>query len=225
MSTTRIYLIRHCESLGNISNRFMGHTNVDISERGKEQLELLSERFKDAKIDKVYSSPLKRAYLTAQAANKYLCLSIETDDRLMEINLGDLENIPMSEVVKIDPVNADHWTNNPHLFNCKNGESMQDVYDRAFPALQNIAAKNPGLNIIVASHGCFIRNALCRADGNPLSTVNQTNWCYNTGVNLLEFDENGNCNVVYRNDVTHLPQEMIANMKLVPKISRPDYKG
>ena len=44
--------------------------------------------------------------------------------------------------------------------------------------------------------------------------------------NLTEpvFDENGNCVVVSRNDVSHLPQEMLANMKLVPKISRPDYK-
>lgn len=44
---TTIYLVRHCESMGNINRIFQGHTDEEISENGRMQLEKLAERFRD----------------------------------------------------------------------------------------------------------------------------------------------------------------------------------
>ena len=55
---TTIYLVRHCEAMGNINRIFQGHTDEEISENGRMQLERLAERFRGIHLDAVYSSPL-----------------------------------------------------------------------------------------------------------------------------------------------------------------------
>ena len=79
---TTIYLVRHCEAYGNINRVFQGHIDSEISDNGRRQLERLTERFRDIPLDAVVSSPLKRAYLTAQAINGGRGLPVETDERL-----------------------------------------------------------------------------------------------------------------------------------------------
>lgn len=223
MSVTKLYVIRHCESTGNVSNRFMGHTNVEITERGQLQLDYLSERFRDIHIDAAYSSPLKRAVLTAKAATKYHDIDVQSDDELIEINFGDFENIPINEIVSMDPINSEYWSNAPHLFQSMNGESMLDVYNRAWPALEKIAKDNMGKTVVVATHGCFIRNAMCRAMGLPLEQISEIPWSNNTAVTLFEFDENLNYTIVFKHDLSHLPQEVIDTMKFLPKALREEF--
>ena len=65
---TRIILVRHCEAAGNLNRRFQGHTDAEVTENGKKQLELLALRMRNVKIDYLYSSPLKRAVSEAYAA-------------------------------------------------------------------------------------------------------------------------------------------------------------
>ena len=62
---TKLYLIRHAEAEGNLFRRAQGHWNGKITARGKKQIDALAERFKDVKIDAVYSSDLDRAVETA----------------------------------------------------------------------------------------------------------------------------------------------------------------
>lgn len=76
MILTTIYLVRHCEAMGNINRIFQGHTDEEISDNGRLQLEKLAERFRDIHLDALYSSPLKRAYRTAEAVNRYHQLPI-----------------------------------------------------------------------------------------------------------------------------------------------------
>ena len=35
---TEIYLVRHCEAMGNVKRLFQGSTDLDISETGEKQL-------------------------------------------------------------------------------------------------------------------------------------------------------------------------------------------
>ena len=87
---TTLYLIRHCEALGNINDTFQGSIDEDITEKGAKQLEKLAERCRKLTFDVIYSSPLIRAYKTAEAANKYHGLPIIKDKDFEEINGGEL---------------------------------------------------------------------------------------------------------------------------------------
>ena len=205
---TTIYLVRHCEARGNIDRVFQGHYDADISENGRLQLERLAERFKDIPLDAVYSSPLKRARQTAEAVNRYHHLPIELDERLEEINGGHWEGVHWDELPVRFPEEYDDWLKRPWLFCPEEGEAMTAVYTRMKQALTEIAAANRGKTVAVASHGCAIRNALCWLKGYPPERINEVEWCDNTAVSLLEFDENLQPAILFENDNTHLGDEL-----------------
>lgn len=202
---TRVYLVRHCEAQGNIQRVFNGVTDCDISENGNSQLKFLAERFKNLKVDAVYSSPLIRTVKTAQACNYYHSLPIILDENLIEINGGGLEGIKFSDFPIKYPVESTLWNLEPWNFNIENGESMKSVYERIFNAVTDIVKKNYNKNICVVSHGCAIRNLICRCKGYPIERLNEVEWCDNTAVTVIDFDENLQPVVISENDASHLP--------------------
>ena len=207
MNTT-LYIVRHCEARGNIDRIFHGHTDSDISDKGAAQLERLSERFKEIHLDAVYASPLRRTRLTAAAVNKYHDLPVHIHPGLIEIHGGYMEGRPWSEFPETHPEDARRWNMEPHLFVPEGGEAMADVFDRIWRAVTEIAAAEAGRTIAVASHGCAIRNLLCRAKGWPIQRLAEEPWCDNTGVSILEFDDAGGCRVLLENDISHLDEGM-----------------
>ena len=67
-----IFLIRHgrqCSALCNV--------NVELAKEGREQAELLGQRLKNYRLEKIYSSTLIRARETAEILNQYLGLPYE----------------------------------------------------------------------------------------------------------------------------------------------------
>ena len=203
MILTTIYLVRHCEAMGNINRIFQGHTDEEISDNGLLQLEKLAERFRDINLDALYSSPLKRAYRTAEAVNRYHQLPIHTDERLIEINGGHWEEKPWEALPELYPDEWAAWSCRPWSFAPQNGEPMRAVYARMAEVLSAIAEDHPGETVGVASHGCAIRNALCWASGRPIEQLLEIPWCDNTAVSVLEF-EDGRPFIRLANDNGHL---------------------
>ena len=204
---TRILLVRHCEALGNTQNLFQGHTDCEISGNGKTQLELVSLRCRNMPIAAIYSSPLKRAYETACAINKYHHLPIQTDPRLIEINGGIWEGVRWDELTRLYPDEMEIWYKRPYEFAPQGGESMREVYARMWEGVTDIVRKNPDRTVCITSHGCAIRNFLCHAMGLPIERLNKVEWCDNTAVSIIDFDEDLNCKVVMMNDASHLTPE------------------
>ena len=54
---TVFYLVRHGQSMGNLQERMLGHTDEDLSELGYRQAAITFEYMKDWHIDAIYSSP------------------------------------------------------------------------------------------------------------------------------------------------------------------------
>lgn len=107
---TKVYLIRHCQSTGNIEHRFQGRFDAPVSPAGEQQLELLSLRFRNEPIDVIYTSPLTRARKTAEAVAKYHPdLPVLIDHDLTEIDCGRMENLLLTEIAEQFPTTARHW--------------------------------------------------------------------------------------------------------------------
>ena len=68
---TTVIIVRHCQSMGNTEGRFQGRFDADVTPVGEQQMELLSLRFRNEKLDALYTSPLLRARRTAEAVNRY----------------------------------------------------------------------------------------------------------------------------------------------------------
>ena len=67
----KLILIRHGETLWNREKRVQGISDIELSERGIEQVQNLANSLKDEAIDAIVSSPLKRAYQTARIINQF----------------------------------------------------------------------------------------------------------------------------------------------------------
>lgn len=116
-----IYFIRHGESEANIRHTFAGQRDDSIlTKKGEEQALSTASKIKkeNLKIDRVISSPLKRALKTAQIIAVELGFDISQiiiDDRITEYDMGELSGTPIHEATSTDLVNAP-GAENPKLF-------------------------------------------------------------------------------------------------------------
>ena len=204
---TTVYLIRHAEAMGNVHEIFQGHTDCEISPKGKLQLECLKKRCKDLNYDVIFSSPLKRAVETAEAINAYREIPIQIDDGLLEINGGIFEGKKFRELPELYPEAYDLWKNHHPKFVVENGESMESVFNRITLTITKLAARNREKTIAIVSHGCAIRNFLCYANNKSLNEINDVSWSDNTAISKIEFDHNLKPTIIFQNDSSHLTDE------------------
>lgn len=204
---TKLYFIRHCEAEGNTRGVLQGRSDSDVSGNSAKQLELVSLRLRNVPFAAFYSSPLKRAFKTAQAIDRYHNLEIVKDRRLIEIDMGDWEGRSWADIEEEGTDMFRIWNESPCEFQAPNGESIREVCDRMWAAAQDIARANEGKTVCVVSHGCAIRTLLCRALGKPLHELGDLPWCDNTGVSVVEFEHEA-AHVVTMNDASHIPPEL-----------------
>ncbi|MEG0615179.1 MAG: histidine phosphatase family protein [Oscillospiraceae bacterium] len=205
---TTVYLVRHAEAMGNVNEVFQGHTDCEVSPKGKLQLECLKERFNDIPFDAIFTSPLARAVETAEAVNFYHNLEIQKDVGLMEINGGVFEGKKWAELPVLFPEFYSLWLNDLAKFKVENGETMEQVYNRITLTVTKLAARNRGKTIVLVSHGCAIKNFLCYANEMPLSRISEVQWAENTSVSKFLFDNNLKPTIVFQNDAAHLTDEV-----------------
>jgi probable phosphoglycerate mutase len=200
----RILLARHGETAWNAEGRYQGQEDIALSPVGEEQARALGERLRDVRIDRAVASPLKRALRTAELAVGEARLGLlTTDPGLMEIAHGEWEGLLASEIRARDGERLHAWRHAPHEVLMPQGESLQHVLDRAWPALRHAT---DGLRdddtLLVVAHDAVNRVLLCRILGIPLSKL----WGFRqapTTLNLLEGQDIDHLDVVRLNDCSH----------------------
>ena len=86
----KIYIVRHGETNGNLRGALQGWMDELLNEKGRELAIITARALSDIKFDVAISSPLSRAYETAEIIlrkNKKDIPPIQTDDRLKEWDL------------------------------------------------------------------------------------------------------------------------------------------
>lgn len=152
-----IYIVRHGQTHWNLEGRYQGRIDINLNETGIEQAENIREKLKNIKFDKVFSSPLKRAYNTAQI----ICNDkITVDDRLIERCNGELEGKLKCEC--IDMVNfAD--SNETRL-----GIELLEIFrKRIFGFFEEIQKNYNDKNVLVVTHAGVSIYAKCYFEGEP----------------------------------------------------------
>ncbi|MUV13997.1 histidine phosphatase family protein [Noviluteimonas gilva] len=200
----KILLARHGETAWNAEGRYQGQEDIPLSEVGEAQARSLGERLRHVHIDRAVASPLKRALRTAELAlGEDRVAKLTTDAGLMEIAHGTWEGLLAAEIRERDPDRLHAWRHAPHEVLMPEGESLQHVIDRAWPALQR-ATEGLGEHdtLLVVAHDAVNRVLLCKVMGLPLSRL----WTFRqapTTLNLLEGDDVDHLDIVRMNDATH----------------------
>lgn len=200
----RILLARHGETAWNAEGRYQGQEDIPLSPVGEAQARALGERLLDVSIDRAVASPLSRALRTAQLAlGEQRAWMLTTDDGLKEIAHGEWEGLLAHEIRARDPERLHAWRETPHEVLMPQGESLQHVFDRAWPALQRACAgMDSDETLLVVAHDAVNRVLLCRVLGLPLQRL----WSFRqapTTLNLLEGPDIDHLDVVRLNDCAH----------------------
>ncbi len=154
-----LYLIRHGRQNSSLCN-----VDVELSEEGRLQAELLRDRIKNYHIDALYSSNLIRAMQTAQIINEALQLPHEIREDLQEISFGLMTG-------KSDAYVQEHFSDFKEEqmklmedIPYPEGENGTSVYERAMPVIQELV-QSGNKNIAVITHGGTIRVLLAALFG------------------------------------------------------------
>lgn len=150
-----LYLLRHGQSDANISKRYCGITDVELSPLGVKQAQEASLYFKDINISNIYSSPLKRAYNTAEAVSKATGVQIKKEKCLMEVNFGIFENKTWDEMVSKHKSETDNWIKLKHKYKFPMGEGYDDIIKRIASFIDKVED-----NSVIVSHFGVIQSIL-----------------------------------------------------------------
>lgn len=209
---TKLILIRHGRTLWNSSGKFQGQSDIELSQEGISQAEKLAENFPVTHIDRVYSSNLKRAYITGEIIAKKFNVPIIKDKRLCEVSFGSWEGLTYDEIHKKWPNEIETMFSTPDVLTMPEGESFAQVQKRGVEALLDIVNKHPDETIAITAHGGILRTLLAYALHMPLRYI----WTLrqdNTAVNIVTF-YGDKINVELLNSTAHL------SLTQLPKLGR-----
>lgn len=200
----KIILARHGETAWNAEGRYQGQEDIPLSPVGETQARRLGERLREVRIDRAVASPLLRALRTAQLAlGEDRASLLTTDPGLKEIAHGEWEGLLASQIRERDARRLHDWRYAPHEVLMPQGESLQHVLDRAWPALARACAGlGPDDTLLVVAHDAVNRVLLCHVLGLPLARL----WTFRqapTTLNLLEGPDVDHLDVVRLNDCSH----------------------
>ncbi|MBQ8005149.1 MAG: histidine phosphatase family protein [Clostridia bacterium] len=186
---TTLIIVRHAQSLANKENRFIGHIDMDLSELGFKQAELLCEYLlkENFSIDAIYSSDLIRPYHTIEPYAKAIGMEITKEKRLREIYAGKWEGHKYVDLISLYPQNYNDWLHDLGNCKCDGGEAVTELYDRINSVIDEIAAKHEGQTVLIATHATPLRCLFARAKGVGTEGMKNIKWCENTSINIFEY--------------------------------------
>lgn len=161
MKVKNIYLIRHGETDWNRDKRFQGQTDVPLNQLGREQAAALVPFMQSLKIDCIFSSPLSRAYETAQIATEDLGIPIQKDSRLKETNIGEAEGLTFDAMEEKFGANGiQRWRSYEERdldFKYPQGETKRQLMYRVREVVLEIAQTQGRQNVAIFAHGMVMR--------------------------------------------------------------------
>lgn len=160
----KIYLIRHGEILQHEAPILLGQTDVELSEKGREQAEESGKALAEMapSLTAVYSSDLKRARDTAQIVIKQYekNLSLTEKKDLRELALGDWDGKLVEEIREM--YGEEFEKRGEDLLRYKisgGGENFFELQERAVRCLETIIKETEG-EIALVTHGGVIRTII-----------------------------------------------------------------
>ena len=192
---TTIYLIRHGQSEGNLHDQFIGHTDIPLTDLGRQQAQMAAAYLKDIPVDRIYSSDLQRAYETALATAKLKNMPVIKTASLREIHGGKWEGESFPMLHQKFSRDFGVWCNDFGHARCTGGESVKELQARIVTQVQRIAEENPGGAVMLFCHATPIRVFRAHCEGAAPGAMGAIPWASNASVTHAEY-ENGRFRLV-----------------------------
>jgi len=199
---TSIYLVRHGQTAWNKEEIFRGRTDIPLNETGLREAELAGDYFRGLEIEAIYSSPLSRAWQTAEKITHPHSLEVHRLEGLIDMSFGSWEGRTLEEVKRDEATLYPLWRDQPHRVQFPGGESLDEVRDRSMAALEGLIRSYPEKALILVSHRVVNKVLICAVlglDNSHFWQIGQDT----TAINLIHY-RNGKYVLALMNEACHL---------------------
>lgn len=186
---TKLYIVRHTETTGNVEKRLTGRKDYELTEKGECFVKQLTQRLQNVKFDAIYSSTLARTAKTIKPLAELNYLPIQQKDDLCEMYFGIYDGWKWEEVNKVQPKIKQNQIRINEIYGIDGQESMEDVADRMYKCIENIAKENSGKNVLICSHGIAIECFLRKIVNIPFNEKREEFCQHNTAVNQVDYED------------------------------------
>jgi len=156
----KLLFLRHGDIDKRYHNRYVGSTDVSLSEQGRRQAGAIKDLLHSRGFDHCVCSPMKRCRETATAVMESREISIEIDKDLREIDFGQWEGMSFDDILKTSPDQVKRWAAFDPSFAFPAGEKIGDFFTR----IGDVAGRmtdDPADTILLCTHGGVIRAMIC----------------------------------------------------------------
>lgn len=208
MKSYQIHLIRHGLTVENEKGKYIGATDVPLSQKGMLLLDKCLNEYTYPGVSVVYSSPLQRCLQTANIL--YPALTPTVVSGLAECNFGDWEGKTANELVA--DKNFANWLANSADIALPNGECGKDFLHRiciAFEKIVNGLMRSGEASAAIITHGGVIMNLLSiygLPHAQPYDWQMDNGFGYSLRINALLWQRDKVCEVY-----ALAPYEKVAN--------------
>lgn len=149
---TTILLIRHGETAWNREKIFRGVYDIPLNDNGRTQAHHLARALAWRRIDAAYTSPLSRARETAQIVLEPHGIEAVVHAGLKDINYGEWTGLQDEVVADTWPAEHAHWTTRPHQVHLPGGDTLREIFDRAWACVEEIVDRHDGQTVALFAH-------------------------------------------------------------------------
>jgi broad specificity phosphatase PhoE len=139
-----------------------GSHDARLSEKGRAQVEMLRRRLsQEDGFSAIYSSPLRRAIETAQAAPASLLSNLRIVRSIAEIHCGSVEGMSLEDIRRTFP---NEWMRNEaqqdEAFCWPGGETYRFFRKRVLRCVRSIARMHAGERVLLVTHAGVVNQVL-----------------------------------------------------------------
>lgn len=150
----RVVIMRHAETVDNVSRIWQGHKDSELSEAGREQIVAAAPHLAAYEPALLVSSDLQRAASTADPIAELTGLEVRLDARFREIDVGEWQGLHTDEVHEKYPDVIEALDRGEDVPKGRTGETRADVAERVSAALEDVLRElMPGETAVVVTHG------------------------------------------------------------------------
>jgi broad specificity phosphatase PhoE len=185
MAGTVLILVRHGATYANVCRPYLLQglrPDSELIREGEKQARSAAHALRTYPLARVYASPLKRAWKTAELIAEPHALAVETEEGVIEADIGRWSGLSWPEIERRWPDDYRAFHDDPERFGYPDGETLGQVRSRALAAIGRLSERHPGETILVVSHGVVNRVLLAHWTGMPLRrarTIPQDNGALN----------------------------------------------
>jgi broad specificity phosphatase PhoE len=139
---TQVVLIRPGATVYDEQNRIQGVLDIPLSDRGRAEVALLTERLADCELAALYCGPSESVVRTAEAVGRTVGLRPKRIDELRNLDQGLWQGLQIDEIKRRNLRLFRQWLDDPRTVCPPQGEPVEDALERVKAVLRPLIRRH-----------------------------------------------------------------------------------